>query len=68
MDMAGCVKEWTSDSFEGWGYTVRGGSWLLGDFMCRVSGRWGYTEDISLSDLGFRLVKDVDSFNGTRPS
>ena len=66
-DMAGGVREWTSSSFGDWGMTLRGGSWKQGAFLCRLAGRWGHSPETISSDIGFRIVKELDSLERKRP-
>jgi formylglycine-generating enzyme required for sulfatase activity len=60
FDMAGNVWEFTSGDWEGFGKTIRGGSWRHGAAYCRTTCRWGTDPDLPGSTtVGFRCAMDV---------
>ncbi|MEE2786365.1 MAG: SUMF1/EgtB/PvdO family nonheme iron enzyme [Myxococcota bacterium] len=65
--LAGGVREWTSSRFDDYGYSVRGGSWKQGAALCRLASRWGHSASTTASDIGFRLVKDLERTYEQRP-
>ena len=59
-DMAGNVWELTSGNWEGFGKTIRGGSYQNSAAYCRCTCRWGIDPDVKGSTwLGFRCVMDL---------
>lgn len=60
LDMAGNVWELTTSQWEGFGNTIRGGSYKNSAAFCRTTTRWGIDPDVRGSTwLGFRCVMDV---------
>ncbi len=58
-DMAGGVREWTTEVFEAGQRTVRGGAFSLYALFCHAAGRFGAGERATLPNIGFRLVKTL---------
>ena len=63
-DMSGNVWEWTCDSCPSSIYITRGGSFMYHGFGCtvfyRMRGGGNRTPDFRYSDIGFRLVRNVE--------
>jgi formylglycine-generating enzyme required for sulfatase activity len=72
-DLAGNVREWTHSAFRPYpfntqyayiisdaGFVVRGGAWNGGGYYTRSSNRAGSSISNSVSDLGFRCVRDYE--------
>jgi formylglycine-generating enzyme required for sulfatase activity len=64
--MSGNISEWCTDTYESYAcekqeknaelYLVRGGSWLVSDYGCRVTYRGACRAGQSGRTLGFRIV------------
>lgn len=60
LDMAGNVWELTTGEWEGFGQTIRGGSYKNPAAICRTTARWGIDPDVKGATwLGFRCVTDL---------
>jgi formylglycine-generating enzyme required for sulfatase activity len=75
-DLVGCIWQWCSDPFTGWGpeggqqsgvsgeeirHAVRGGAWNTLQWSVTCQSRNGYPCGARFSNLGFRCVADASS-------
>jgi formylglycine-generating enzyme required for sulfatase activity len=58
FDMAGNVREWTSNDLGGKTKDARGGSWSAREQRLRTSARYGVAPGKWETDVGFRCVQD----------